>query len=145
MRDAPHESGWCGIASCCTWHLFSTTAFVIYIDCNDWCWRRKGGVVRQRAVGNTSTVHQYWPNGYLVYGNNDLILRPRCLQAPGVQVRGPGLPSRSDCDWPMCSLSLPRSSVLGVPAAGSAAGAGGGFPSLLLGVINPIFLRTLSR
>lgn len=38
-----------------------------------------------------------------------------------------------------------RSSVLGVPGAGSGTDATGGFPSMLLGVINPIFLRTLSR
>ncbi|CAM9916628.1 unnamed protein product [Scytosiphon promiscuus] len=37
------------------------------------------------------------------------------------------------------------SSVLGVPTAGSAGYSSGGFPSMLLGVINPIFLRTLSR
>lgn len=37
-----------------------------------------------------------------------------------------------------------RSSVLGVPASASA-DSSGGFPSMLLGVINPIFLRTLSR
>ncbi|CAM9707718.1 unnamed protein product [Pylaiella littoralis] len=37
------------------------------------------------------------------------------------------------------------SSVLGVPAAAPATDASGGFPIMLLGVINPIFLRTLSR
>lgn len=38
-----------------------------------------------------------------------------------------------------------RSSVLGVPAPVVGVDASGGFPSMLLGVINPIFLRTLSR
>ncbi|CAM9308380.1 unnamed protein product, partial [Laminaria digitata] len=37
------------------------------------------------------------------------------------------------------------SSVLGVPAPVVGVDASGGFPSMLLGVINPIFLRTLSR